>query len=105
MQDEAPESPAEPEIAEVSAPDRLDGARKSALRAEDYRAKALQSALLAEGSDLPHVREKHAHAASAWRDLAEIEERPRTIWPPVGRSPSSKGRFAVRSKQKASPCV
>jgi hypothetical protein len=52
------------------------------VRAAEYRRLAENATLLAEGSTLEHVREKHQRAAATWASLAELDEQPSSIAPP-----------------------
>lgn len=55
--------------------------RNRDVRAADYRRLASAAQILADGSALAHVREKHERAAATWAALAEQDERPRNLQP------------------------
>lgn len=48
---------------------------KSEIRSADYRLKAEQARVAADGAALDQVRRRHEAAAEVWSDLAAFEER------------------------------
>jgi hypothetical protein len=89
-----PARPIEAGRAEQAATSRASRAVKSALRAEDYRAKAAASAQLAEDSDLPQVRQKHELAASTWLSLAALDDQPSALGRRIAAKLSRQGELA-----------